>query len=224
MAEQMSKGVSRRLYQRQIPLILVSALITIIVVQYFVPPYAPLTAAKDELGLWGSIIYTFVLLFGYIALIMSNVRRVMDPNRSRRTYLSVLWLGALAAYIVLGLVLQGGSTGSQYKMLYMYIALYAGAGMNASWIIHSYNSYRYLRFSSVATSLFLLAFVFVVCRELSVMVAVYPPLYDIGSWIEQVVNGPAQSASLACAGVGTLILATRALVGKEPGLIEMEVT
>jgi hypothetical protein len=48
-------------------------------------------------------------------------------------------------------------------------------------------------------------------------------LYEVGTWIEQVVNGSVQRAALGAAGVGTLILGIRALVGKEPGLIEMEI-
>jgi len=216
--------MSKRIYQRQIPLIIVSAIITIIIIEYFVVKYPPLTAVKTELDRWGSITYIFMFLFGYITLLVNHARRLMDPKRTRRTYLSGFLLGTVATFVILGLALPGGSYGLQYSNLYKYLVLYIGGGMYSAWAHHPYNSYRYLRFSSVQTGLFLIAWLFIVFRELSIIVVIYPPLYGVGTWIEQVVNASAQRASLAAAGVGTIILAIRALVTKEPGLIEMEVT
>jgi len=101
--------------------------------------------------------------------------------------------------------------------------MYAGAGMYSAWIHHPYNCYLLLQVHFSLLSLVLLTWLFVVFRELPVFVAIYPPLYEVGTWIEQVVNGSVQRAALGAAGVGTLILGIRALVGKEPGLIEMEI-
>jgi hypothetical protein len=202
----------------------VSAIITIIIIEYFVVQYPPLTAAKVELQLWGSIVYIFVFLFGYITLIVNHARRLMDPKRTRRTYLSGFLIGAVAVFLILGLTLPGGSTGLQYSNLYKYVILYIGGGMYSAWAHHPYNCYRYLRFSTVQSTLFFITWLFLVFRELSVIVAVYPPIYGVGTWIEQVISASAERASLACAGVGTLILGIRALATKEPGLIEMEVT
>jgi len=216
--------MSRRLYQRQVPVFLVSVLTTIIVMEYFVVRYPPLTAVKDELLLWGAITYSFVMLFGYTMLVLSHARQVMERKRGRSVYLSGIKLGALGAFLLLGLLSPGGADGSQYRTLYAYIVGYAGAGMYSAWVHHPYNVYRFFRLTSIQSTIMFLTWLFLVFRELSVIVAVYPPLYDIGTWIEAVPNAAAQRAALAAAGVGTLILGVRAIVGKEPGLIEMEVT
>jgi len=220
---------TRRIYQRQIPIILVSAIATLIIIEYFtVPPKAvtpyevTVRAAKDELGLWSSIVYNFVLAFGYLTLVVNHGRRVMEAKRSRRTYLSALLLGAVVAFLILGFASPGGFTGAQYTDLYKYLVIYAGAGMYSAWVHHPYNCYRYFRFTSTYSTLFFITWLFVVFRELPVIVSIYPPLYDVGTWIETVVNASAQRAALAAAGVGTIILGVRGLVGKEPGLIEME--
>jgi hypothetical protein len=207
-----------------VPVFLVSVLTTVIVIEYFVVKYPPLTAAKDELLLWGAIIYSFVMLFGYTMLILHHLRQMRERGRGRLAYLSGIKLGTLGAFVLLGLLSPGGADGSQYRTLYSYIVGYAAAGMYTAWVHHPYNVYRFFRPTSVQSTIMFLTWLFLVFRELSVIVAVYPPLYDIGTWIESVPNAAAQRAALAAAGVGTLILGVRAIVGKEPGLIEMEVS
>ncbi|MCJ7608835.1 hypothetical protein MUP00_04095 [Candidatus Bathyarchaeota archaeon] len=221
-----TQAISRRSYQRQIPLILVSAIATIIIVYYFVPalPTAhPYKLVYDELLQWGPITSSFITLFGYLTMVVNHGRRVMNAQRNRTSYLSAILLGATVTFLILGIALPGGFAGIQYTTLYKYLVMYAGAGMYSAWIHHPYNCYRYFRFTSAYSALFFLTWLFVVFRELPVFVAIYPPLYEVGTWIEQVVNGSVQRAALGAAGVGTLILGIRALVGKEPGLIEMEI-
>jgi len=216
--------LSRRIYQRQVPIFLVSVLTTVIVIEYFVVPYPPLKAVREELTLWASIIFNFAAIFGYTTLVLNHARQIIERKRARPFYSSAVKLGTLAAFGLLGLLSPGGAAGSQYTTLYMYIVGYAAAGMYTAWVHHPYNVYRFFRLSSVQSTIMFLAWLFTVFRELSVIIAIYPPLYDIGTWVEAVPNTAVQRAALAAAGVGTLILGVRAIVGKEPGLIEMEVT
>jgi L-alanine-DL-glutamate epimerase-like enolase superfamily enzyme len=45
---------------------------------------------------------------------------------------------------------------------------------------------------------------------------------DIGIWIYMVPDRTARNAATAAAAIGAVVLALRALIGKEPGLVEME--
>jgi hypothetical protein len=215
--------MSSRIYQRQIPIIITSAIIAIIAIEYFAPQVPALTTTKEELQLWASIIFSFVMLFGYVTLLMNHVRQATTEKRTVRKYLIMILLAVVVIFVILGLTLEGGPSGVQYSVLYKYLALYIAGGMYTAWAHHPYNAYRFIKVTSPASTIFLITWLFLVFRELSVIVFAFPPLYDVGTWIEQVINASAQRVSLACAGVGQLILGIRALVGKEPGLIETEV-
>jgi hypothetical protein len=54
------------------------------------------------------------------------------------------------------------------------------------------------------------------------LVAIWPPFNDIRIWIYMVPDRAARIAATGAAAIGGIILGVRALVGKEPGLVEME--
>lgn len=52
--------------------------------------------------------------------------------------------------------------------------------------------------------------------------ALYPPINDLNVWLQQVPDAAVQRSVLGCASIGSVILALRALVNKEPSLAETE--
>jgi hypothetical protein len=177
---------------------------------------------NSELLQWGTVASGFVMLFGYLTLLANHGRRVMESQRSRTSYVSGLLLGVIAVFVILGLALPGGYSGANYTTLYQYLIMYAGAGLYSAWIHHPYNCYRYFRFTSTYSAIFFITWLFVIFRDIPIIVAIAPPTYNIATWIEQVVAASANWTALGVAGVGTLVLGVRALIGKEPGLMEME--
>lgn len=135
--------------------------------------------------------------------------------------MSATCLGTALIYTLVALG-TGGTTSVTFRFWYTFIIAYAAGGMYTAWVHHPYNSYRYFRFTSVESGLMFLAWLFISFRELSSIVAVWPPFYDIGTWIEGVPNTAAQRAMLATTGLGAIVLGIRALVGREPGMIEVE--
>jgi len=221
--------MSKRTYQRQIPLFIVSLVGAIFIAEYFTanpelkPPIkSPLTPLTSELTAWGTIIYAFTLLFGYVGLLRYQARRVQQRKTTRLAVLGGTCIGAAAVFTILGIVLPGGITGSQFRMWYTYIVTFAGGGMYTAWVHHPYNSYRYFRLTSIESAMMFLSWILICLRELSMFVAIWEPFYAIGTWIEGVPNTAVQRAALAAYGIGSLVLALRALVWKEPGLVEME--
>jgi len=68
----------------------------------------------------------------------------------------------------------------------------------------------------------LLAWLLTYMRELSFFVFIFPPMALIGDWIEMFPFAAASRALLLSTAVGACIIAARALLGREPGLIDME--
>ena len=59
-------------------------------------------------------------------------------------------------------------------------------------------------------------------REMGAVVAYIPQFEVIGDWIMKVPYTASNRGAMIAAGIGVVVLAIRALVGREPGLIEME--
>jgi heme/copper-type cytochrome/quinol oxidase subunit 4 len=214
-------AISKRVYQRQIPIILISFISSIIIIEYFANiPF--ITAIKNELVSWPSAIYAFTLLFGYLSLILNLFYRLMQRKRDKVMYTSGIKLGVIAVFVFLGLLVPGGIEGSLFSTLYKYIVSYPALALETNWILFCFYAYRYLRVSSRYTIMMLIAFMGTLLRELPVLVSIYPPSYDIGAWIAAIPASAAQRAALAATGIGILILVVRAIVRKEPGLIEVE--
>jgi hypothetical protein len=201
---------------------MLSVIAGIFIIEYFVPAGTVFSDITSELSLWGSTITSLVLIYGYTALALMLMRRLQARKTVKYTINAAVTLGWAAIFLIFGLALPGGTSGDTYQLLYLYLVAYAGGGQNASWIHHPYNAYRYFRFTSIEATTMFLSFLALVCRELSALVAIFPPFYQIGSWVESVPNAAVQRVVLMTSAVGACILAVRALVGKEPGLIEAE--
>jgi hypothetical protein len=219
-------SISKIFYQRTIPTFIVSVIAGIFIVEYFVPEFPPLRDLTTELTLWGTILYSCSLLFGIVILLMTMARRAQRRRSGKFTggravLMSATCLGAVMIYTIIALA-TGGTTSTTFRFWYTYIIAYAAGGMYTAWVHHPYNSYRYFRFTSVESSLMFLCWLFISFRELSSFVAIWPPFYDIGTWIEGVPNTAAQRAMLATTGIGTIVLGIRAIMGREPGMIEVE--
>ena len=167
MSETVSgKQLSKRIYQRQIPVYIVSLIAGIFIVEYFIS-YSPLTVVKSELTLWSTVIYSFSLLYGFVVLIMGQVRTLARVRESKRIRNSIICVGAIIFFYALG-------------------------------------------------------YVFSMFRGSTLLVAIWPTFYDIGVWIETVLATSVIRAFVTAAAVGTIVLTIRGLVGREPGLIELE--
>ena len=59
-------------------------------------------------------------------------------------------------------------------------------------------------------------------RSIALITYNVPLTFTIAEWIEKVAYSTTARAITIVSAIGTLILAVRALVGKEPGIIEME--
>jgi hypothetical protein len=218
--------VSKRIYQRSIPVFLVSFIIAVMVVQYlFAVPV--IDQIRGEILTWANIVSLWVWLFANVILILNHSTRVMRAREDRRLwYESIIILATIAFFIIIAVsdpvnMEKGPTYTTIYKVLIG--AIYLGA--EASGITYqNYNVLRRLalqRFTPEVVVL-LITCVFMWLRPMTAITYNYPWVFAASEWIEKVAYGSATRAATVVLAIGTLFLAIRALATKEPGIIEME--
>jgi len=228
--EEISRAAStRRLYQRVIPTFLVSFLATILVIMYFFAPLGRTTAGKvidpitPEFTQWGSIVTTLSFLFGYLSIPLIHVRRLIARKVNKKmlfgSAVSLISLGLMLIIIYLG---PGGSGGVVYSTWNLYMIGFVNNGMRADWAWHPYTSFRIMRITALESGLFVVSFILAVLSQLPMVTYLAPVLGTAGDWIGSIPTTASMRAGLACSGVSSIVLFVRSLVGREPGLIEVE--
>jgi hypothetical protein len=223
MSKTTTISIGRKIYQRSIPVFLVSFITAVFIAQYFVD-YEPLNIFVKEANNWGVIISTFTLLYGSILLLMGNIRSLIARRSMKEVFNSAVFLFFMMLYIVVG-VSDPRLTNSP-----AFLGLNAGVlgviniilWMNATAFANWETLKAVSRVRSVDGLAFLASFLFIVFFRMTVFLAIWPPFFSIGNWIITVPNVGVTRAALGAAAVGGVVLGIRALLGKEPGLIEME--
>lgn len=218
--------MSKRVYQRQIPLLLVSIITGIFIAEYFLVN-APLTALKNELTTWGTIISLFILLFGNIVLLVSNIRRLGQRERvpAKEYFRSVVLIGTVVFFSILAFA-SGPKLTSGPLYLLVWVNTYGIIGVGIGLGTHTFFTWhaikRIITLRSFEVAIVLVTTIFSLFMYMTSAVAVAPWLGDFANWIKGIPNTAAQRAALLAAAVGGIVLGIRALVGKETGLIEAE--
>jgi len=220
--------ITKRLYQFQIPLFLVSIFAGINIAEYFLNIDA-LTTIKNEALQWGVIITAFTTLFAYTILVSSNAKTVSRiresmKNRVRSAILLIVIVIFCIAALMDPVKLTGGDT---FNFLYSNIIVTLGFGMSlGTHIVFTWAAIKKLqRIPDIETAIMLICFTLEIFGDgMTMMPALWPAFALAQSWIKVVPNMIGQRAAVAAAGIGAIILGLRALVWKEPGIIEIEIT
>jgi len=220
---------SRRTYQRTIPLAIMSFLIVVLTVQYFNPDSSasnPLNSFKTGLLGMGTSVALLVQIFGVFTLLLWRTRSVVRRTGgiNRQVYSSVVFLLVFVIFILLGLSTPQLNNGATYQLLYMtFIGTLTTTATGIKFVHHAFWTFRL--FASVSTpesAVLFLAWLFTYIRESAFLTAAWSGFQLIGDTIELYVFAAASRALLLSTAVAAMIIAARALVGKEPGLIDME--
>lgn len=215
--------ISRRLYQRQIPIFLVAVIAGIFLVEYFVVPIKELTAVKNELLAWSVNMSAFALIFGQFMLIARYGRILRARSDRRRILESVVFFGSFAVLGILGLVDPKNVSGDLFNLWYSAIIVQFAFGLgNSQWPVQVNAVFRMFKVTSPETLVIVSVYVITLLRFLSVFTANVPAINPVFDWIVAIPHSAANRAALIGAGVGAIVVGMRALIGKEPGLMEYE--
>jgi hypothetical protein len=213
----------RQFYQRTIPVFLVSVISTIFIVQYFVD-WQPLTTFYNAANSWGIIISTMILLFGSVVLLLWQGRAFMARKTRKDFFNSSVFLGTMALFVVFG-IWSGVSVSKE-----PFLGVYSGSLGNIStglWMCaYGFAGWETIKVMSYIRSLdglfFLIGFLPSCFFNMTLLLYLWPPFFTIGNWIIVVPNTAVTRVATIVAAVGGVALGIRAIMGKEPGLIEME--
>jgi len=219
----MSTGISRRVYQRLIPLFIVSVFAGISLIVYFVTPSAASKAVSGEILQWGVVLSTVTMIYASITIMVMHTRRLAERKETTRMlFNSSVMVGSFVMVMAIGLFAPGGLTSELLEAVTTYIFGYIYAGILTDWAYHPYTSYRRFRLISAESTVMFITFLFTVLRNMTAVVVAVPGIAVIGDWIAAVPAMATMRAALAAAGIGQLVLGIRALAQREPGLIELE--
>jgi hypothetical protein len=218
--------MSKRIYQFTIPLYLVSIIAGLLIADYFlvVPALADFTT---QIGKWGSILSAFAIIYASVVLTATRIQ-VLAAQKSRKdVFRSVVYLITFFGFAALALTDTTLLTSSP-TFIDVFSPTMSQVGMMV-WVSGpSYNNWMRMRKLSRIQSLeALVLWIFSILRGmygLTAITANAPIIFTIGDWARTVPYAAVQQAASAAAGVGGILLGVRALVGKEPGLVEMEIT
>jgi len=219
--------LTKRLYQRDIPIFITSFVIAVLLIQYFVA-FQPVDVVRGAILSWANIISLMIWLFASVVLIMVHTRRVSAGSKgSRRDYFeSIIILGTFLFFVVIAL-----SDPANLDRNYVYTLIYAQfagdifVATEAVAVTHTaYNIWKRVCQSRFTPEILVLVFVFIAMwlRDIIFVTFYVPQAKMFGDWLEAVPYLTVNRAITLTTAIGTLIVAVRALVGKEPGIIEME--
>jgi hypothetical protein len=192
-------------------------------VLYFVTDAPWVGTLKNEMTSWVVIMTATSLVYSSSMTVLLHTRRLISGGSSRMLKIaSVTVLGAIALYA--GAALLTGTQSDFTLGLFNGITSPIGRGSYLEWALSLWACYRLIRFTNLDTILFGTGFVVTCISMIPVLRLYIPPLMDIEVWLMGTFRGGASRAMVICLGVSSVIIAARAIIGREPSLIEMEIT
>jgi hypothetical protein len=196
----------------------------ILVIQYFAPPSPFSKDVLSEVTQWGVIISACIFVYGGFTMLVMHSSRVLrgiqrPEQRGRLFYNSCVFLGT---FIFFYAVIYFGPARQLRGPFSTYIVGWLQTGFNLEWVFHVMAAYRMFRFTSIEAALMFTGWALSVLRMTPLWVYFIPPLMDIGLWVGQIPSNATMRAAYLAMGVSAVVLTARALVWKEPGLIEVE--
>lgn len=227
-----STFASRRLYQRLIPMFIMSAMAVVLIIQYFLPYIGTtkttvLDGARTDLLAINSTVMSMTQLFGIVTLLLwrtrNAVRRVGNKKNVFSSMMFMVWYVLFLAIIFIADPVK--LTGGQFYTLWFQatLGILTTSATGIKFLHHSFWTFRL--FASVATyesATLFIVWLITFLRNMSLAVFLVPPIAFLGDWVEVYAFAAASRALLLSTAVGACIIAARAIVGREPGLIDME--
>ncbi len=199
----------------QIPMLILSVVAAILVIEYFVA-LEPLATFRKELLTWGVIIYNFLMLLGSALMLRYHSLRIVKPP-TREPWARYYSLVAIAFFIIfLAMGYGKGLTSTEYVTLYMQTVIPATAtlwGLNL--IFSTMGVYRAMRITTLEALALLIGGLSYFLKEMPIVCAIYPPMTAIGDWFLMYIMGPAGRVAVLTAALISVVVCLRMIAGRE---------
>jgi hypothetical protein len=226
MTETTSVLSSRRLYQRVLPLFTVSLFVGVFIGQTVID-WEPWNFVYTVLQETQGMVVLMVQIFAAFILYYGKVRSLTRYRTEERTLLvRNITILVFAAFLSWFFWSTGGHESVQASAVVPIIQgscqrglFFARYGMMYYWVLRRFSEFRTIDRIAQLFMWFLLAI-----RGTNAIIVPYPFLIDAIDWVRFTLYNGALMGVLFTVACGAIIISIRALLGREPGLIEMEVT
>ena len=212
--------MSSRMIRRQIPLVLTFIVGLIISFDWFIK-WQPLQDLTSTIMNFQSVMSAFMLGFAGVNLLIlhsSRIRRNLSDNKMFDAILSVILLGCLALWTIIGIAF--GYQHPTYKWLYDTFNLPLSSTAYAATLFYLASAtYRVLRARSVETSLLLIVGVVTILANMPIVVTYLPFLIVARTWIADILVKSSYRAITIGVGLGGIMTGVRTLLAMETGYL-----
>jgi hypothetical protein len=204
-----------------------SAIAAILIVQYFAPPRTVLDSAQSNILGVVSTVTAIAQLYAVTTLLLWRARTVVRRTGSRTNiFSSFVFFGWYIFMVGLAVFMDPVrlSSGAIYLAVFAAtIGILDIAALGIKFVHHIFWTFRLFASTHTLESAVLFLFWFLTyLREMSLGMFIWAGFGVTGDWIALFPYTAASRALLLATGVGACIIAARALVFREPGLIDAE--
>lgn len=217
---------SRRIYQRIGPLFVCAVFVGVFIGQEMIA-FEPLKFVYDTFQKTQGMVVLMVQVFAAFILYYGKIRSLTRWRTEERTLLirNIVIL-AFAGFLSWFFWSTGGHESLQASAIVpiiqgscqrgLFLARY---GMMYYWVLRRFSEFRTIDRIAQLAMWFLLAI-----RGTNAIIVPYPYLIEVIDWVRFTLYTGALDGVLFTVACGAIIISIRSLIGREPGLIEMEVT
>ena len=217
--------MSKKLYQRDLPVAIASIAAIIVILEYFLIPIPEVKAARAEIVTWTALCAAFGLFVGAAGTLLLHIsklkgKRTSAPREDR--FLSAIAIGTVIFFIIAGISFPGLTASPQYRSLFDHVfGALARSIRAAAFFAALIGAYRAFRVSSIDSFVMWLCGCVYLLRSMAAGVYLIPITKALGDWIAEVPSVGATRGALIAAAVGALVLSVRVFAGKERSIEEI---
>jgi hypothetical protein len=205
--------------RREIPLILTAFCGAYLLADYYFI-IGPSRNIATEIANWATIIATFAMTIGAINLLRVHGARILKREKEVWPF-SVMLVVIFIITLLTGLIPPLG-TNTIFNWIYTNINLPITSTLFASLALFVVSaSYRAFRARNAESAVLLICALLAMCGNAAVMEAVWPGFSAIKVWLYAVPAKAGNRAIFISAGIGSVIMAVRILIGKEKGFASL---
>jgi hypothetical protein len=186
----------------------------LVVLGYYFSTIGPISAVREELLAWVTIIPTCAFALPFIRLFRRGIR-IITTHTDRERYLWILTIAVSVITILVGLI-PPISTSSQFDWIYTYVYLNTSIGYTTLATFYLISaSYRAYKVKSIEGFVLMIAAVAVFLSNAPLTVAFWSGFEPIGQWFARSLTSAVFRGIIITASVGFVGLVVRILLGKE---------
>jgi hypothetical protein len=217
--------MSKKLYQRNLPIAIASIAAIIVILEYFLVPIPEVKAARAEIITWTALCAAFGLFVGAAGTLLLHVSKLRAKRAGalmEEKFLSAIAIGTVILFIIVGTSFPGLTTSPQYRSLFDHVFGALSRSIRAAAFFAALiGAYRAFRVSSIDSFVMWLSACVYLLRSMAAGVYLVPITKALGDWIAEVPSVGATRGALIAAAVGALILSVRVFAGKERSVEEI---